>query len=567
MTEQQRICWRIMDACLREDVRQILSLGRQVEQDDQHWLELEHLGTPLRLPVTECDYMQSLRATASHWFYQSEGRWRQESGHRAWLGRLMAGLEQDEQALYLSYMDEADAAVEQGELCHQAFVEQAGQLALPRDGMDWGERLLHADRLASFLDHPYYPTARAKFGFSRAQLRAYAPEFAPVFELHWLALPAARVTLTGPLPDWWPGFEQVGLAASLVHSHVLLPVHPLTWQQLGPLPTDALPAPRTFLPVVPTLSVRTLALKDHPTEHLKVPLAMATLGQKNIRLIKPSTLYDGHWFARCLTRLEQNDERLRGRYRHVDESVAGHLGDDKHYAFLLRRYPEPGAGETLVPVAALCSPLPDGRPYIAGLLAQQGGPGLEDWWQQYCELMAVVHLRLWLKYGIALESNQQNAVLSITPNQPLSLVMKDNDAARLWPARFSRVCPPLAGSLDELKDARILVDDELALGQMFITITLQLDLAAVLEGLAEQGWLDREWGYRMLRLSLRRELDALHREGLDTRLAEELLFSAEHQYVKYLLQSGSLLSKQGSGAADINKFYGLSGPNFLRGSE
>ncbi|GHA03587.1 IucA/IucC family protein [Oceanisphaera arctica] len=563
MTEQQRICRRIMDACLREDVRQIRSQGRSLERDGQLWLELDHLGTPLRLPVAECDYMQPLRATASHWFYRSEGQWRQESGHRAWLGRLMAGLEPDEQALYQSYMEEADAAVEQGELCRQSFAEQAEELAY--FGTNWGERLLHADQLASFLDHPYYPTARAKFGFSREQLRAYAPEFAPVFELNWLALPAARVTLTGPLPDWWPDVEQVGLAASLAHSHVLLPVHPLTWQQLGPMPADALPAPETFLPVVPTLSVRTLALKDHPTEHLKVPLDMATLGQKNIRLIKPSTLYDGHWFAQCLTRLEQQDERLQGRYRHVDESVAGHLGDDKLYAFLLRRYPEFEPDETLVPVAALCSPLPDGRPYIAGLLTQQGGLGLEDWWQQYCALMAEVHLRLWLKYGIALESNQQNAVLSITPNQPLSLVMKDNDAARLWPTRFNHACPELADQLDELKDARILVDDELALGQMFTTITLQLDLAAVLEGLAEQGWLNREAGYRVLRLSLRRELDALHREGLDTRLAEALLFNAEHQYVKYLLQSGSLLSKQGSGAADINKFYGLSGPNFLRG--
>ncbi|GAA3549111.1 IucA/IucC family protein [Zobellella aerophila] len=565
MTEQQRICWRIIDACLREDVRQIRSRGRRVEQDGQLWLELDHLGSPLRLPVADCDYMQPLCATASHWFYHSDGYWRQESGHRAWLGRLMAGLEQAEQALYLSYMDEADAAVEQGELCRQSFAEQAGQLA--RFGGDWGERLLHADQLASFLDHPYYPTARAKFGFSPVQLRAYAPEFAPVFELHWLALPAGRVTLTGPLPDWWPRFTQVGLASSLAHSHVLLPVHPLTWQQLGPLPADALPAPDTFLPVVPTLSVRTLALKDRACEHLKVPLAMATLGQKNIRLIKPSTLYDGHWFARCLTTLEHNDTLLQGRYRHVDESVAGHLGDDKLFAFLLRRYPEPRPGETLVPVAALCSPLPDGRPYIAGLLAQQGGPGLEPWWQEYCALMARVHLRLWLKYGIALESNQQNAVLSITPGQPLSLVMKDNDAARLWPERFGQACPGLAGNLDELRDARILVDDELALAQMFTTITLQLDLAAVLEGLAERGCLEREWGYRVLRLSLRQELDALHREGLDTRLAEALLFNAEHQYVKYLLQSGSLLSKQHSGAADINKFYGLSGPNFLRAGE
>ncbi|WMC09957.1 IucA/IucC family protein [Oceanimonas pelagia] len=562
MTEQERICRRIMDACLREDVRQLISRGRRVEQDGQLWLELDHLAVPLRLAVSESDYMQPLRTAAGHWWCLDQGHWRQESGHRRWLERLMAGLEEDEQALYSAYMDEADAAIEQGELCRRAFAEQADRLA--GFDADWGARLLHADQVASFLDHPYYPTARAKFGFSRKQLEAFAPEFAPEFRLHWLALPADRACLTGPLPAWWPRFEQVGLNAALASSHVLFPVHPLTWQQLDTLPEGAVAAPGAFLPVIPTLSVRTLALAERPNEHLKMPLAMATLGQKNIRLIKPGTLYDGDWFARCLSRLEREDERLRGSYRHVDESVAGHLGDDRLHAFLLRRYPEPRAGETLAPVAALCSPLPDGRPYIAALLEHQGEQSLADWWRQYCELMARVHLRLWLKYGIALESNQQNAVLSLTPGRPLSLMMKDNDAARLWPARFKQAHPELAARLHELRDERILVADELALGQMFTTITLQLDLAAVLEGLAEAGCLARDWGYAVLRQSLRRELDALHAEGLDTQLAERLLFEDERQYVKYLLQSGSLLSKARSGAADINKFYGHTGPNFLR---
>ena len=33
--------------------------------------------------------------------------------------------------------------------------------------------------------------------------------------------------------------------------------------------------------------------------------------------------------------------------------------------------------------------------------------------------------------------------------------------------------------------------------------------------------------------------------------------------MKYLLSAGSLLSKRATGAADINKFYGYSGPNFM----
>ncbi len=30
----------------------------------------------------------------------------------------------------------------------------------------WEKKLLRADQIASYLDHPYYPTARAKFGLA-----------------------------------------------------------------------------------------------------------------------------------------------------------------------------------------------------------------------------------------------------------------------------------------------------------------------------------------------------------------------------------------------------------------
>ena len=190
-------------------------------------------------------------------------------------------------------------------------------------------------------------------------------------------------------------------------------------------------------------------------------------------------------------------------------------------------------------------------------------PDVADWWRDYCQLMADVHLTLWLRYGIALESNQQNAVLSLTPNESLTLVMKDNDAARILPERFKTACPQLAERLDTLRDPRICVSDETALAQMFITITLQLCLAAVLESLTAGALIDREAGYQTLRHALEQSLARLESEGVDTVFARQQLFVSPTQPVKYLLQSGSLLSKQASGAADINKFYGQSGPNFL----
>ena len=39
---------------------------------------------------------------------------------------------------------------------------------------------------------------------------------------------------------------------------------------------------------------------------------------------------------------------------------------------------------------------------------------------------------------------------------------------------------------------------------------------------------------------------------------------ADRLPVKAMLTAGTLLSKQRSGAADINKFYSYTGPNYLR---
>ncbi|MCV5961017.1 IucA/IucC family protein, partial [Escherichia coli] len=74
----------------------------------------------------------------------------------------------------------------------------------------WHQKLLLADQIASYLDHPYYPTARAKFGLSDEDLAKYAPEFAQRFALHWIAIEKSLVTLTSEQPDCWPTMEQVG---------------------------------------------------------------------------------------------------------------------------------------------------------------------------------------------------------------------------------------------------------------------------------------------------------------------------------------------------------------------
>ncbi|PPU76824.1 IucA/IucC family protein [Xanthomonas sp. NCPPB 1638] len=574
--DQRYIATRIIDACLREDLRAIVSHGGPAFPDadvlaqwpgavpGDGWWKIAHLpdGT-LWLPIRRRGLLQAISACDDRWLVQGAGAAQLEQGTRAWLHRMANGLDADTQRLHQAYADEADCAASHRALARQAYAAQAPALAEALHYTDAAERAYRCDQLASYRDHPFYPTARAKAGLEPAELRDYAPEFAPSFALRWLALPQTQLSCTSPPPiDLWPTFADVGLPPALAATHGLWPVHPLVWERLEQpgfdLPAGAVRAPQPWLQVRPGLSVRTLVPLQHPQLHLKLPIPMRTLGALNLRLIKPSTLYDGHWLERALRLIDAHDAALRGRCVFVDESHGGHVGQARHLAYLLRRYP-PLEDTTLVPVAALCALLPDGRPMAVHLAKRFTQGDIHAWWRDYTELLLAVHLRLWLRYGIALEANQQNSVLVYAPGRPTRLLMKDNDAARIAMPQL-RAQLPLIDALGPLHDARIAVNDAQALAQMFCTIVLQLDLQAVLDGLAEWQPELRAALLAQLQQQLLQTLAQLDAEGIDTAPAYRLL-AAPRLPVKYLLSAGSLLSKQLTGAADINKFYGDSAPN------
>jgi siderophore synthetase component len=214
-------------------------------------------------------------------------------------------------------------------------------------------------------------------------------------------------------------------------------------------------------------------------------------------------------------------------------------------------------------VAALASPLADGRLFLEQLVERFYAGSLQHWLNDYLDVLFQVHLRLWLRYGIALEANQQNAVLMFTQDQPLRLLMKVNDAARLWPERFAKACPDLAHLTNELRDDRIRVENGKPLAEMFCTITLQLNVVAILEAIAVAGLASRADLYATLRQRFVACLEQLEAQGIDCHDARHWLLDSPKLPVKYLLSAGSLFSKAYSGASDINKFYGYSATNFL----
>ncbi|MFD4429089.1 IucA/IucC family protein [Nocardia sp. NPDC058497] len=422
------------------------------------------------------------------------------------------------------------------------------------------------DTLAARHDHPVYPAARARTGLSTAQLRSYAPEFHPTFALRWLAVPVEHVTIVGTLelPAFWPTPAQLG-AAELSETHVLLPVHPLS---VGPRLDEAIRSlgvdghavllDSEFLDVTPTLSMRTVACLDAPGQYLKLPLATATLGVRNVRTIRPRTLSDGALCQRLLTTVLAREARFRDRILLMDESVYAHAAHEL-LAVLCRRDPPSVRGCVVVPMAALLSRAQDGRPVIDHLADRFYGGDVIALFDAWLELLFDWQATLF-GYGLALESHQQNIslVLDDRGGPTLRLLFKDNDTPRVHTARLRH---RLGDEPVTFADSRINVDDDRPLTDLFTTITVHLCAGAFAFAFAETGRAPLSELLDMVRDRLE---DAVAR--LDGRCADRLradVLEAPSLPVKAMVSAGTLFSKQRSGAVDVNKHY-TSGPNYLR---
>lgn len=391
------------------------------------------------------------------------------------------------------------------------------------------------EALAAYNDHPVYPTGRCRVGLGEEDLRRYAPEFAPRFAMRWVAVPRERVTQAGERPGWWPGPADVGLDASLGESCELFPVHPLT-------PCDG-PAPRPYLEVSPTLSMRTVAV-DAAT-HLKVPLPTSTLGLRNRRSIVPGTLPDGALVERILRRVLDREPHLPVLV--ADEQTYGHAGSAS-LGYLVRRFPERTRDAHVVPVAALLAEEPGGRRVIERW-------DVAELFGRYLETLFAWNVALF-RYGIALEAHQQNVSLLLRDrlDERVWLLVKDNDGALIDLERLTAALGP--GPYD-FADPRMVTRDREALARVFVTITLHLCAGAVAFGLAERGLLPLRQGLGLVRDRLAAALGP--RDGyLRARTLDAARLPA-----KAMLTAGTLVDKARTGAPDINKHYGPDGPNYL----
>ena len=394
---------------------------------------------------------------------------------------------------------------------------------------------LDYDALAACAGHPVYPTANARVGMSPEDQVRYAPEHQPTFALHWTGVPAARVTGEGTLPDWWPTAAEP--------DQVPFPVHPLT----------ATGRPGRIM-VRPTLSMRTVAVD--PLTHLKLPLPISTLGLRNRRTIKPGTLVDGAVTQRLLAAILRREPELARRILLADEQTYRQT-DDELLAFLVRRYPADLITAEVVPLAALTARGADNRMVLDQLAGRYFGGDRLALLAAYLAPLLDFQTTLLLRYGIALESHQQNVALVL--DHRVRLLIKDNDGPRLRADRVRAASLPPDADPALLTDRRIVVTDTEPLIDLFTTITLHLCAGAVVFALPEP---DRRRGLALVRDLLAAAIDR-HPPIADAKLLRANTLDADRLPVKAMVTAGTLLSKQRSGASDINKFYLRDGPNYL----
>ncbi|MFF2044919.1 IucA/IucC family protein [Kitasatospora sp. NPDC058170] len=605
MSTAEQLTLRVLSALLREDVLGLRTRGRLDERADGRWIVLDPAaGATLALPVAEEGFQSEYAARLP--LLELSGR--RVTGLDDILAALGGLADPEDRPGWSAFTEECRQTLATMELhdrvrgqVHTALTDLYGP-----DPAHWTgpAAALGHDTLAAYLDHPVYPTARGRSGLTETQLRSHAPEFHPAFELRWLAVPAGSVTRHGerPLPSWWPTPSWLGLDLEGGDAAwATLPIHPLTLAAPPAAPRPAEPhtaaesrtatgapqagspragspppgsplaealhatglagravlADRPYLTVVPTLSMRTVAVADDPTCHLKLPLATATLGRLNRRTIKPGTLRDGAAGQRLIEAVLAREPRFADRILHADEQSWAHAGHEL-LAVLLRRQPAGLDRAVTVPLAALLAPAPGGRLVLDHLADRFHGGDAFALYDTLLELLLDWQATLF-GYGIALESHQQNTSLVLDEDGGLRLLYKDDDGPRVHTARLAARLGELAPEPDAFDDARITGEEDRPLTDLFTTITGHLCTGALAFGLAEHGRAELADTLALLRKRLTEAVDRIGPAGEPLRTG---LLDAERLPVKAMVTAGTLLSKQRSGAADINKHY-TSGPNYL----
>jgi siderophore synthetase component len=405
----------------------------------------------------------------------------------------------------------------------------ARAVAAPEDLLSW-------EAVSCLKDRPFHPLARAKDWDERDGI-AYLPETGASFALHWVALPQDQVLTVscGSLSDLLlDRFQQEALAEMARargadgDAYLWLPVHPWQWERLNRTGlsdlTDCIDLGTGPGSVMPTASLRSLAVIGRPGLHLKLALSVNALGA--VRTLPPRYLHNGMLASACLERLKQRDDWLAAILRLCNENDWWALSqrdalqaEPGELACMIRHYPALD-GATCIPMAALPVTSAGGTLPAFDHLIGSAGPESKVWalFADIARTLLELGLRCFA-YGVMPELHGQNVVLAFQGQRISALVLRDHDTLR--------ICPPLMKArgiavpdyvIDRSTPNTLELNTPRELLAYLQTLAIEVNLYAILAALAERYCREESHGWHIVRTVLE---DCLARVPLPNDIAGE----------------------------------------------
>jgi siderophore synthetase component len=321
--------------------------------------------------------------------------------------------------------------------------------------------------------HPFHPGYKTKTGWTEEEVKAYSPEFSPEFELEISALHKDQANsfslydnfnynewFQQQFPEVFKVWEDSLIAKKLNSNDFFpIPIHP--WQEEFILSKELIDLKQTNLintnariQVSPSLSLRSFHTKQKI--QIKVPLSVRLTS--GIRHISPSRMFNSIPFSKAIREILAKEKNFNETIDFLDEEIILHCDEGsiinydqaKHISCLFRKDPSSYLrdNERMISLASLFSTYPsESYPIIIHLLDQfsNNNPNqLKEILSNYISLVLEGHLELFIKYGISLESHQQNTLLVMNKEGFKRILARDTGGIKINESIFKQEFPHIS---------------------------------------------------------------------------------------------------------------------------
>lgn len=444
---------------------------------------------------------------------------------------------------------------------------------------DSAMRFIQWEQYAALRDRPFHPLAKLKDGFSREEYQCYSPEFAQPMLLNWVMVNKAKMVygqdvtqleIQQPAKLFLTSVEYLVLQAELQakkidkQDYIAMPMHAWQFQHvLNDLFAQEL-LDKTIIALqfqsegmYASSSLRSLLYPSKLNDSLKLPLAVASLG--SMRYLPIVKFINGQKNQALFQAAKQRDPILKQRLWLCDENQWwGYLPQNpqnltNHNLSLFEKNPMQLAAQRrriptellnapyqIIPMASL-GQLINGQACIFDLILdwQKLAPTDENVMQSFgalCLDFFDIILRF-LRLGLMPEIHGQNVCVVLKAGQYAGFMLRDHDSLRIHLDTMQQHGLQDPDYLSP-QDFRITLyhDDLPALLTYLQTLGIQVNLASILESLAEHYNIEETRLWQVLKTQLDVALNNVPFEASNRKLIYMHLFKHEYWPFKELIR-------------------------------